>query len=101
MQHLTMKNTLKEIYFMIENCEHVNANRKKHMLANTNVKDSVLVKKCAFGFAMSLRNMVHDSHHAHSLDATTTDSDAIATTDVQNKQSNAHSAVQTRESRMD
>ena len=101
MQHLAIKNELKESDFIIANYDHVNADKQKHILVNRDVKDAVLVKKFPFGFVMSLRNRFYDSHHTHSLDVNTTDNADISTNDVENKKWNAHAEVQTHESRMD
>ena len=76
---------MKESNFIIAHCECGNADRQKSVLVNRDVKDTVLVKKWTFDFIASLKNRLHDSNCAHSLDVTATDGTAIATNDVQTR----------------
>ena len=47
-----------------------------------------------------MRNRLHDSYRAHSLDITATDGAAITDNDEKNKQWNSHDMTQAHESRM-
>ena len=76
-----MKNALKEYNFAIARCECGNSARQKSVIFNKDAKDIILVKKWVLGFVASLRNRLHDSYRAHSLDITATDSAAITDND--------------------